>query len=231
MKDRINLDKVALIGRTFEEYYKIFRLSDFNSNQIKILDVGSGVSSFCAEACEKGMNVIAMDPIYNFDPIELQMKCEMDLEHVINELDGVEHLYIWDIFHDKNDLKEQRERAYKTFLKHYQHHKGERYIAERMPKTSFKNAQFDVIISSHLFFLYDHIFDYRFHKDAIKEMLRIVSKEIRIFPLVSLNGKRSKYFDNFLEYLNFQNVKISIEKVDYEFIRGGNEFLRIKKMK
>lgn len=94
MKERINLKKVALIGRTFEELYKIFRLSDFDSNQIKFLDVGSGVSSFCAEACEKGMNVFAMDPIYYYESEELRIKYEVDLENIIYELDGVEHLYI-----------------------------------------------------------------------------------------------------------------------------------------
>lgn len=227
MKKRINLNKVALIGRTFEEYYKIFRLGDFSSNQLKILDVGSGVSSFCAEAQDLGMNVMAMDPIYDHGAKELAIKCEQDIDLIIKELDGVEYLYIWNIFKNKEQLKKQREEAYKKFIAHYRNNRNEFYISESMPKTSFENNQFDIVISSHLLFLYDHIFDYSFHEETIKEMLRITSKEIRIFPLLNLYGKKSIYLDDILEYIDLNDVEWSIEKVDYEFIRGGNEILKI----
>ncbi|MFX1276336.1 MAG: hypothetical protein ACFFBP_01200 [Promethearchaeota archaeon] len=229
MKDKINLDKVALIGRRFKEYYKIFRLSDFNSNYIKILDVGSGVSSFCAEAQKFGMNVTAIDPIYEYDAHQLEEKCAKDLDLVIKELNGVEHLYIWNIFKTKEDLKDQRKEAYKIFIHHYKNNRKKFYISETLPKTSFENKQFDVIISSHLLFLYDHLFDYSFHEDAIKEMLRIASREIRLFPLVNLYGKSSRRLDGILEYLDLNDIEWFIEKVDYEFIRGGNEMMRIIK--
>lgn len=228
-KERLNLDKVALIGRTFEEYEKIFRLSDFKSNNITILDVGSGVSSFCAEASKRGMKVKAMDPIYGYDLIELEVKCSKDLDLVIKELNGVEYLYIWEIFRSKDDLKRQREKAYKRFIKHYRDNKSKLYIPEEMPKTTLNNNQFDIILSSHLLFLYDHIFDYSFHKETIMEMLRICSKEIRIFPLVNLYGKKSTFLLEFLNDTNFRGYEKSIERVEYEFIRGGNEFLRIIK--
>jgi hypothetical protein len=227
MKERINLNKVVLIGRIFEEYYKIFRLSDFNLNHIKILDVGSGVSSFCAEAQDVGMNVMAMDPIYDHDAKELAIKCKQDIDLIIKELDGVEHLYVWNIFKSKEHLRKQREEAYKRFFKHYRNNRNEFYVSESMPKTSFENNQFDILISSHLLFLYDHIFDYKFHEETIKEMLRITSKEIRIFPLLNLYGKRSINLDHILEYLKLNDVEWSIEKVNYEFIRGGNEIIRI----
>ncbi len=229
MKERINLNKVALIGRTFEEYDKIFRLRDFNSNHVKILDVGSGVSSFCAEAQDVGMNVMAMDPIYDHDAKELEIKCEQDIDLIIKELDGVEHLYVWNIFKSKEHLKKQREDAYKRFIIHYRNNRNVFYISESMPKTSFINNQFDIVISSHLLFLYDHIFDYSFHEETIKEMLRITSNEIRMFPLLNLYGKKSIYLDDILEYLDLNDVEWSIERIDYEFIRGGNEMLRLIK--
>ncbi|MFX1260085.1 MAG: hypothetical protein ACFFAN_19720, partial [Promethearchaeota archaeon] len=174
-KERINLDKIALIGRTFSEYEIIFRFIDFKNRNFSILDVGSGVSSFCAEASKIGMNVLAIDPIYDYDSIVLEDKCSKDLDLIIKELNGVEHLYIWEIFRSKDDLKKQREKAYKAFIKHYSDNKGKLYIPEKMPKTKFKNNQFDIVISSHLLFLYDHLFDYSFHKESIEEMLRICS--------------------------------------------------------
>lgn len=231
MKQRINLDKVALIGRTFEEYYQIFRLSDFNSNHVKILDIGSGVSSFCAEALERGMNVTAMDTIYEYSANELKVKCADDLDLIIEELNGVEYLYHWNIFKNKENLRKQRERAYKKFIEHYRENNSINYVPKEMPHTSFENDQFDIIISSHLLFLYDHIFDYEFHKKTIMEMLRICSKEIRIFPLVNLYGNKSPFLSRIWDDDSFLDYKKSIEKVEYEFIRGGNEFLRIIKAK
>ncbi|MFW9989516.1 MAG: hypothetical protein ACFFC3_12750 [Candidatus Odinarchaeota archaeon] len=228
-KEKINLDKVALIGRTFDEYERIFRLNDFRLKNITILDVGSGVSSFCAEASNRGIKVTAMDPIYDYNSSSLELKCSKDLDLIIEELNGVEYLYIWEIFRSKNDLKKHREKAYKEFIKHYRDNKGGLYISEKMPKTIFKSNQFDIIISSHLLFLYDHIFDYNFHKNTIKEMLRICSKEVRIFPLVNLYGKRSPFLSRILDDDNFLDYKKSIEKVKYQFIRGGNEFLRMIK--
>ena len=45
MDKQLNLTNIALIGRTFEEYYNMFDLDDLHGNEI-ILDVASGVSSF-----------------------------------------------------------------------------------------------------------------------------------------------------------------------------------------
>ena len=38
IKEKINIDKVALIGRAFKEYERIFRLCDFRLKNISILD-------------------------------------------------------------------------------------------------------------------------------------------------------------------------------------------------
>ena len=170
------------------------------------------------------MNVIAMDPIYEIDSKELEVKCIKDLDLIINELNGVEYLYIWKIFRNKDHLKKQREKAYKAFIKHYKEYNGKYYLAETMPKTKFKDNLFDIGISSHLLFVYDRIFDYNFHKNTIKEMLRICSKEIRIFPLVNLYRQKSRLLKEFLDDAEFQNHSISIERVDYAFIKDGMNF-------
>jgi len=70
--------------------------------------------------------------------------------------------------------------------------------------------------------------DYEFHKQTIKEIIRITSKEIRIFPIVNLKGERSQFVDKLMKDKEFANNKIKIMKVDYEFVKGGNEMLVIK---
>jgi len=48
MEKKLDLKDIVLIGRTFNEYYKMFNVISISKNE-KILDVASGVSSFCEE--------------------------------------------------------------------------------------------------------------------------------------------------------------------------------------
>jgi hypothetical protein len=50
VKKGLDLDRVVLLGRTFEEYVRCFALAPAECRGKRILDVGAGVSSFCAEA-------------------------------------------------------------------------------------------------------------------------------------------------------------------------------------
>jgi hypothetical protein len=68
--------------------------------------------------------------------------------------------------------------------------------------------------------------DYAFHYSSIREMLR-VSNEVRIFPIVDLNSKRSGYVDRIMH--DFIIHKREIRKVNYEFQKGGNEMMIISK--
>src|SRR5688500_12073475 len=65
MKQGLVLDKVVLLGRTFEEYVRYFALDRSRLAGKTILDVPSGVSSFCAEARQQGLEVTACDLIYD----------------------------------------------------------------------------------------------------------------------------------------------------------------------
>src|SRR5688572_8758164 len=59
------LDKVVLLGRTLDEYARYFALDLEGLRGRAVLDVASGVSSFCAEANARGLNVTAFDAIYD----------------------------------------------------------------------------------------------------------------------------------------------------------------------
>ncbi len=58
------LDKVVLLGRTFEEYARYFGLDTSALHNQRVLDVAAGVSSFCAEANLRGIRTTAFDQIY-----------------------------------------------------------------------------------------------------------------------------------------------------------------------
>jgi hypothetical protein len=58
-------------------------------------------------------------------------------------------------------------------------------------------------------------------------MLR-VAREVRIFPLLALDGTPSPHLSFVTESLASQGYQVEIQPVLYEFQRGGNEMLMVK---
>ena len=81
-KRGLQLDRVVLLGRTFEEYRRYFLLEPAALVGKRVLDVAGGVSSFCAEGNELGVNVTSFDPIYSLPPDKIMERSEPDLESV-----------------------------------------------------------------------------------------------------------------------------------------------------
>lgn len=224
---KFELEDIVLIGRTFEEYYKMFELREISKDN-RILDVASGVSSFCAEANLKDYNVTASDRIYCFSGSEIEKKCAKDLKIVLEKLQDVRNAYKWGYFKDVDALRENRESAYKAFIADFKEKGNNRYIFTEFPKTQFKDNQFTISLVSHFLFLYDEHLDYEFHKKTILELIRITSNEIRIFPIVNLRYNRSSFVNELMQDPEFANYEMEIQKVDYEFLKNGNEMLKIK---
>jgi len=93
-----------------------------------------------------------------------------------------------------------------------------------------KDKQFDVALSSYFLLLYSTHLDEAFHMEAILEMLR-VANEVRIFPIITLEGKKSLHLDDIMATLKTLGYLTTIEKVAYEFQKGGDEMLRVRRSK
>ncbi len=138
-------------------------------------------------------------------------------------------LYVWDYFKDMQSLKAQREIAYKLFVQDFKKYQ-ERYVPVEYPATDFGDDQFTISLVSHFLFLYEDRLDFDFHKRTILELLRITSKELRIFPIVNLKGQRSSLIESLMYDEDFERYPVSIKNVDYEFMKNGNEMLVINKL-
>lgn len=224
----LRLEGMVLLGRTFDEYRRMFDL-DTVDPALPILDVAAGVSSFCAEATAAGYRVTASDQVYQFSAEVIATKCAQDLALVLNQLPRIMHLYRWQVFQDVEELKRQRERAYSLFVEDFKLHGRQRYVPVTYPPTNFAKGQFAISLVSHLLFLYDAHLDYDFHRQTIAELLRITWEEIRIFPLISLDGMRSRFLEPLVHDSVLAGCWTTIRAVDYEFMRGGNEMLVISK--
>ena len=116
-----------------------------------------------------------------------------------------------------------------NFIKDYENSKNEkRYIHNELPKLSFENNSFDLVLSSHFLFLYSEHFDLQFHIDSILEMCRVSKQEVKIFPLLDLKNQKSEYLEPVLDVLKSKGFETKIIQTNYEFQKGANELLSIK---
>lgn len=222
----INYKDIIPWGRSFDEYVKMFSLTPDNLN-LKILDCGGGPSSFNAEMNKRGKKVISIDPIYNLSANDIEMRINETYYDVINQTRLNADKFIWQNISSVEELGYIRMTAMKRFLDDFERGKFEgRYVCAELPSLPFNDKEFDIALSSHFLFLYSSNLSLDFHRKAVNEMVR-VAREIRIFPLVNVNADPSPYVEYIKKELVKKSYKISIEKVDYEFQKGGNEMLRI----
>jgi hypothetical protein len=228
MKDGLDLKGPALLGRTIAEYAEYFSLSDFDLNRESILDMGAGVSSFCAEASRRGYSVVAADPAYGLSVPEIARKCEADLQEVVAQLPSVMHKYTWKFYRDGEHLREFRENAYRAFLSDYANH-PDRYVKAALPTTPFSGNQFTVSLVSYFLFLYEDQLDYEFHKSSVLELARVTQGEVRIYPLTNLRAERSWMVRRLMTDSGCAGLSFEVRRIGFEFLKNANELLIIRK--
>lgn len=224
-KRGLQLDRIVLLGRTFEEYRRYFLLKPDDLVGKRVLDVAGGVSSFCAEANKLGMKVTSFDPIYSLPPEKIIERSEPDLESVYQAIGSVP-TYRWGYYKNPEYMRELRKRASHIFLADYTTH-PERYIAGELPRISFADSEFDLTLVSYFLFAYQDRLGYEFHRDSILEIMRVTRGEARIYPTVTFEAHPSDYIpvlqsDPVLQHFAFTEIK-----TDFEFLVNSNSFLRV----
>jgi hypothetical protein len=137
--------------------------------------------------------------------------------------------YIWKNFQDADELGKARLNAMEKFLLDYEFGKiSGRYLYQSLPSLEFADDQFELCLCSHLLFLYSEQLSLDFHITSIDELLRI-SQEVRIFPLLKLDGKPSPYLELVMEALSNKGCSVQVQSVAYEFQKGGNQMLKINR--
>lgn len=223
----MQLDSVVPFGRSLDEYVRMFNLTPTELKG-RLLGVGDGPASFNAEATQQGVNVISIDPIYQFSSQEIKQRFDQVVDHIIDQVRATPDDWVWSYHKSPDDLRQNRVNVLQTFITDYDNGKEQgRYQIGALPILDFPNQSFDLALCSHLLFLYSEHYDLQFHLAAIEEMLR-VSREVRIFPLLTLMLDRSPHLQPILDYLSSKGYLVSIQTVQYELQRGGNEMLRIQ---
>src|SRR5215471_4960872 len=128
----LQLDRVVLLGRTFEEYRRYFLLKPRELIGKTVLDVAGGVSSFCAEANKLGIKVTAFDPIFSLSREKIRKRSDPDLQSVYRSI-GLVPTYRWGFYKNPDHMRALRERASTAFFSDFEIH-PHRYVAGELPR-------------------------------------------------------------------------------------------------
>jgi hypothetical protein len=222
------LDHVVPWGRSFDEYRRMFALSEADA-QLRMLGCADGPASFNAEATRQGASVVSCDPLYGADAGQIRERIRDTFDQVLEQTRQNADEFVWDSITSVDELAFVRRSAMDAFLADYEQGRVEgRYIDASLPALPFSEMSFDLAVCSHFLFLYSDQLSEAFHQEAVLDLCR-VAREVRIFPLLALGSRPSPHVATVAAAVRSAGCHVSIEAVPYEFQRGGNHMLRIRR--
>jgi hypothetical protein len=226
----IRLNNVIPWGRSFGEYERMFDLSASDLSGPRILGCGDGPASFNAEATARGVRVVSCDPIYVLSRAQIERRVDEAYGELMDQVRAQQAGFVWTHFRDPEDLGRCRLAAMRRFLDDFDGpgRRSGRYVAAALPRLPFADRWFDLAVVSHLLFLYSEHLDLAFHWASLAELMR-VAREVRIFPLLTLARTRSPHVGPVVERCRAIGWEAEVCRVGYEFQRGGNEMLRVRR--
>ncbi len=226
MSDSLKLDRIAFYGRTLAEYVSIYDLNLPSLRGKKVLDCPGGAASFTAEALQYGIETFACDLLYGGDMTAVLAQGEADIAHTVERVAEVAHLFVWDFYRDAAGLRTSRTNALRGFAAHYPQ---SRYVNAKLPTLPFAERAFDLVLSGHLLFTYSDRLDYDFHLRALRELYRVTTDEVRVYPIQGLDAKPYPQLPQLIADLQTEGLHAEVVPVPFEFQRGSNEILRLKR--
>ncbi|MBR9870886.1 MAG: SAM-dependent methyltransferase [Gammaproteobacteria bacterium] len=223
----MKLTNVVPWGRSFEEYQAMFGLSEDDLNK-RILGCGDGPASFNVEATDRGCQVTSCDPVYEFQVDEIRRRIDEVYPEIMTKMRQDADNYIWESLSNVEHLGEVRMNAMSKFLADFEagFQQG-RYVSAALPSLPFSDSEFDLALCSHYLFLYSDHVDGANHLASMRELCRVAT-EVRVFPVVSLDGEISKHLDQVVTTLSGDGLDVSLQPVSYRFQKGATEMLVAK---
>ncbi len=167
------LDQVVPWGRSFDEYRRMFALTDEDLKST-IVGCADGPASFNADATRLGSAVVSCDPIYRYDVEELRERITSTYDQILEQTRQNASEFVWSTIRSVDELGDVRMAAMNRFLRDYPAGSIEgRYIDAELPHLPFGANSFDLAVCSHFLFLYTTQLGEAFHQLAIHEMCRV----------------------------------------------------------
>ncbi len=218
------LGDIITTARGMDEYRAMFDLHDTDLVATRILDCPGGAGAFGAGARALGAEVTSVDPAYAIPPAELVARARRDTLYGNRYVLEHPNLYVWGWFASGDDHATRRLAALEVFAADFSG-PDRRYRAALLPTLPFADNTFDLVLSAHLLFTYPDHMDEAAHLAALRELVRVSRREIRVFPLIDTTMTPSPYLDDLRRTLQIDGVSSELRRVPYEFQRGAHTML------
>lgn len=226
----LEVPAIAFFGRTLAEYAQFFSLDVARLKGRSILDVAAGPSSFVAEACKRGLDAVAVDPLYGSTVEELRGRVDTDYRGMLSQMQSKAHLFRFKSFGSFEEAEMSRRAAAERFLADYAAHGFHgRYVGASLPLLPFFDREFDIVLCAHLLFVYAKRLDFDFHLAACRELVRVSRQEVKIHPIVGTNGRKYPELGRLRIALAEDGIDSQIVDVDYEFFAGSDSMLVLRR--
>jgi SAM-dependent methyltransferase len=210
----------AFQGRTLAEYERFFDLDP--GAWASVLDCGAGPGSFAAEVTDT--TVVAADPAYASPVARLRERSAACLDDLARRLPEIRDRFVWTFYDDPADRLRWFRRAHERFFADLSAAPG-RYVAAALPRLPFRRDAVEVCLCAHLLFLYGDRLDAAFHRRAVEELCRVARSEVRIYPLVGLDGSPSPHLEPTVAALEAAGHETVRRRVPFAFQPGADEML------
>ncbi len=225
-----SLRAVAFSGRTLSEYERFFDIGIEEYEERRLLDCASGSASFAAEAMRRNVSVVGVDPLYGRQAGALGETARWDLEAVLKGVTEHPERFELGRIGGIEGLRSLRQAALKLFEEDYPAGRASgRYCCGSLPDLPFPNNAFDLVLCGHFLFLYADRLDYGFHFAGCRELCRVSCREVRIYPLLDLEGKPYPLLARLMRDLSYRGIESEIVEVEYEVLRGSTHTLILRR--
>jgi SAM-dependent methyltransferase len=226
----MDLPAVSFFGRTLNEYARFFMLDPAALRRRVVLDVAAGPSSFTAEAVRRGIEAVAVDPLYDHPATELAAQVERDYSRMFAQMRAKQRLFRFKAFRSFAEAERDRRAAASGFLADYEGNvRHGRYVRGALPLLPFLDGAFDLVLCAHLLFIYSARFDFGWHLAACLELARVSAGEVRIHPVCGADGRPYTELGRLRRELALRGVESVLVRVDYEFFAGSDRMLVLKR--
>jgi hypothetical protein len=225
-KDPLEFEQVLFYGREYREVLLMLLLDEEDLVGKKILDCPSGPDSFVAESARRGFDVVGCDPLYARAAQDIVAQGDRDIRTAWESMKRRAADYPG---FDIDRFHERKLRALKEFGDDFEAGKeAGRYLAAALPKLPFPDRSFDLVLSANLLFMYSSValgglahgdtFDLEFHRQAVKELMRVSRGEVRLYPVMTIGStsRLHSYAAQIIGQLAADGVPLTLKETFYD---------------
>lgn len=219
--------ETVLWGHHLDDYRRMFALSDVDERS-RLLEYGCGITAVNAECHTLHHMITSCDPLFSLPKDELQVLVDTLFNEAVYHVQATAAQYDCRDYGSLDALIDNRRKGVGECLADYQKgQKEKRYLPVDLDAIlPFDNFTFDLALSSYFLFSSMANAGADFHLWHIRELAR-VAKEVRIFPLISVDGRLAPEIGPVLIGLQQGNYGVEIRDVDYQLQSGAHAMLRV----